>query len=197
MYYLVVDLEMTGPKPGYHDIIEIGAVLLNEEWHKVSTFGSLIYPQDAETMTTSAEAIHGISIDDLEDAPLLGAVLDDFEIWIRKSLRRDDFANLTDVMVCGQGILHDLNFLQYAYEEENKQWPFSKKVLDLISISYFGFTVLSNNGVTVPKTHGLNAVACYFGLSRSETEHDAVEDAVLTAACFQKFHELFLKLKIG
>jgi|APHig6443718053_1056840.scaffolds.fasta_scaffold07029_3 DNA polymerase-3 subunit epsilon len=197
MYYLVVDLEMTGPKPGYHDIIEIGAVLLNDDWGKMSTFGSLIYPQDVDTFTSSAEAIHGISLDDLEDAPLLGEVLDDFEMWIRKSLRRDEFSNLSDVMVCGQGILHDLNFLQYAYEEENKQWPFSKKVLDLISITYFGFKILSNNGVTVPKTHGLSAVAGYFGLARSENEHDAVEDAILTAACFQKFNELFSKFKLG
>jgi DNA polymerase III epsilon subunit-like protein len=44
MPYLVVDLEMSGPEPGYHEIIQIGAVLLNDNWVELGTFLTNVYP---------------------------------------------------------------------------------------------------------------------------------------------------------
>ena len=51
MPYLVVDLEMSGPEPGYHEIIQIGAVLLNDNWVELGTYLSNVYPENEEALT--------------------------------------------------------------------------------------------------------------------------------------------------
>ena len=60
MPYLVVDLEMSGPEPGYHEIIQIGAVLLNDNWVELGTFLTNVYPENEEAFTASAEKVHGL-----------------------------------------------------------------------------------------------------------------------------------------
>lgn len=45
MPYLIFDLEMSGPDVGYHDILQIGAVLADNQWNKLSEFESLFIPK--------------------------------------------------------------------------------------------------------------------------------------------------------
>lgn len=67
MPYLILDLEMSGTEAGFHDIIQIGAVLSDNEWNKIGEFESLVYPENEDAFSTGAEDIHGISIYDLEE----------------------------------------------------------------------------------------------------------------------------------
>jgi DNA polymerase III epsilon subunit-like protein len=68
MPYLILDLEMSGQEAGYHDIIQIGALLADNDWKVLSKFETLVYPDNEETFSSYSEKVHGISLEDLEDA---------------------------------------------------------------------------------------------------------------------------------
>ena len=197
MPYLILDLEMTGSEAGYHEIIQIGAVLASDNWTHLSEFESLVYPENKENISAAAEAVHGISVEDLEDAPQSFEMLENFEKWIRKTLKRQSHISLTDIVLCGQSVINDINFLKQDYDEQNIDWPFSFKLIDLMSISYLLYQIMDNNEVKRPKSYSLNAVAQHFSLHRKEGTHNALEDAKLTYECFKKYFEFAQKLKIS
>lgn len=180
MYYLIIDLEMSGTEAGYHDIIQIGAVLAGENWSQLGEFETLVYPDNEETFNSYAEAVHGISLQDLQEAPSSYEALEAFENWIRKTLRRRQGEPLTDVVICGQSVLNDVNFLEYKFDYLNLDWPFARRILDLVSLTMLFYNIFENNGRSRPKSYSLDAVAGMFGLRRSEATHNALEDARIT-----------------
>jgi DNA polymerase III subunit epsilon len=192
MPYLIFDLEMSGTEVGYHDIIQI----VDDNWSQISTFESLVYPNNEETFNQKVEEIHGISIFDLEEAPSSYEVLENFENWVRKSLRRSTSDRLIDVIVCGQSVINDVNFLKQKYDELNVKWPFSFKLVDLLSMSVLVFRVLENNKKPIPMSYSLKNVALYFGISRDETQHNALEDSIITYQCFKKYFEMMDQVKL-
>lgn len=195
MPYLVVDLEMSGPDPGYHEIIQLGAVLLNDNWVELGTFLTNAYPENEEAFTASAEKIHGLSYDDLKEAPMIYEVLEDFEKWIRKMLKRPN-GDLRDLVICGQSVIFDVNFLKFAYIGENLDWPFSNKLIDLHTIAFYTFKILEANGKPVPRSLSLKSISEWFGFKREGTTHNALEDSQLTMLCLQQFFQMAAKFKI-
>ncbi|MDI9859346.1 3'-5' exonuclease [Flectobacillus roseus] len=196
MPYLILDLEMSGQEAGYHDIIQIGALLADNDWKVLSKFETLVYPDNEETFSSYSEKVHGISLEDLEDAPSSYDALEDFEAWIRKTLRRDSHERLHDVVICGQSVINDINFLKATYDDLNIDWPFSFKLVDLMSISVLMFQVFENNKMATPKSYSLKSVADYFGIHRKDTTHNALEDADITFQCFKKYFELAKQAKL-
>lgn len=198
MPFLVLDLEMSGPEAGWHEIIQLGAVLFDDAWNECGQYLSNVYPENEESFSQSSEKVHGLSLDDLEDAPMCYEVLPEFETWIietlnlRKAHNRhlENAALLREVIICGQSVIYDIHFLKVAYREEKIKWGYSNKLLDLHTLSYFVFEVLKANGESVPRSLSLGAIAEYFGLKREEKTHNALEDALLTAACFKKVFSL-------
>ena len=71
MPYLIIDLEMSGSEFGFHDIIQIGAVLADDKLNSLGEFSSLVYPKNDAVFSEEAEEIHAISIFDLEEAELI------------------------------------------------------------------------------------------------------------------------------
>ena len=195
MPFLVFDLEMSGPDPGYHEIIQIGAVLLSDNWVELGTFISNVCPEDEEAFTEAAAKIHGLTWDELQEAPLIYEVIESFEAWIRKLLRRSS-GDLRDVITCGQSVIYDINFLKFAYRNENMDWPFSNTLIDLHTIAFFCFRILEANGKTTPRSHSLKSLSEWFGFKRDAGTHNALEDAELTMLCLKEFFELAARLKI-
>jgi DNA polymerase-3 subunit epsilon len=191
-----MDLEMTGPEPDYNEIIQIGAEIYDDEWNRKGEYLTNVYPENEDAFSGHSEDIHGISLDDLDEAPMMYDVLPEFEAWIRKSLNYPSDERLWKVIICGQSVINDINFLSYAYKKEKLKWPFSFQLIDLHTISYYGFMILQNNGQQTPKSLSLESVAKYFGLSRETETHNALEDAKLTAKCLIKFFDLTGELKI-
>ncbi|HEV7350414.1 3'-5' exonuclease [Telluribacter sp.] len=201
MPFLVLDIEMTGPEPGWNEIIQIGAELFDDHWKSLGTYLQNVYPENEEAFTAKSEEVHGLSMDDLEEAPMIYDVLPEFETWIQTRLGRKaspghSSANLTDVVICGQSVIYDINFLRFAYRQEKLKWPFSNKLIDLHTVSYLFFMILEKNGQSVPRALSLGAVARYFGFEREEETHNALEDAQLTARCFKEFFKLVEKVKL-
>lgn len=204
MKYLVLDLEMTGFEPGWHEIIQIGACLYDENWNELGRFLENVYPENEEAFSLSSQEVHGLTLEELEDAPMIYEVIPQFEEWILEKLglqgkfeERHKYARrLRNIMICGQGVINDINFLKFAYRQEKIDWEFSYRMLDLQSLSFFLFQTLEKNGIQTPKSFNLNAIASFFGFEREGKEHNALEDAVITAECFKKVMKYSEKLKI-
>lgn len=208
MAFLVLDLEMTGPEPDYNEIIQIGAVLFDDNWVEKGQYLTNVYPENKEAFSSSSEKIHNLSLAELEDAPMIYDVLPEMEEWICAQLgiripqgQLDRTPYLRDVIICGQSVINDINFLKEAYRYEKMKWPYSRVLLDLHTLSYFAFRVLKANAGTsasrkVPDRLSLTAIANYFGFAREDGFHNALEDAVLTAKCLKKVFALAEKMSI-
>lgn len=200
MEYLVIDLEMSGDDPSYHDIIEIGAVLYSEEWKEMGRYQSYVYPENEEAFSKPSAEVHGLSLEDLQDAPVLDDVLPAFEEWILslRNLKPDPFDNtrlLKHTMIAGLGIVNDFAFLRSAYGIINRRWPFSYRMLDMQSLTHTLFPVFREAGLNVPTRQSLTAIAAYFGQERETEDHSALEDAVLTGSCFRELMVMVKKLR--
>lgn len=194
MSFLVLDIEMTGPEPGWNEIIQIGAEFFDDNWRSLGTYLQNVYPENEEAFSVKSEEVHGLSLDDLEDAPMIYDVLPEFEKWIKKlNVGKPSLAN---VVICGQSVINDINFLRFAYRNEKMKWGFSNKQLDLHTVSYLFFQILEKNGKQVPRSLSLGSVASYFGFEREEETHNALEDARLTAKCFKEFFKLIDQVKL-
>ena len=208
MPFLVLDLEMTGPEPDYNEIIQIGAVLFDDNWVEKGQYLTNVYPENKEAFSSSSEKIHNLSLADLEDAPMIYDVLPELEEWIGTQLglrvpkgQLDRTPFLRDVIICGQSVINDINFLKEAYRYEKLKWPYSRVLLDLHTLGYFTFRVLRANAGSptdrkIPDRLSLTAIANYFGFAREDGFHNALEDAVLTAKCLKEVFKLGEKMKI-
>lgn len=209
MPYLVLDLEMTGPEPDYNEIIQIGAVLFDDNWIEKGQYLTNVYPENKEAFSSSSEKIHNLSLADLEDAPMIYDVLPELEEWICTQLglrvpkgQLDRTPFLRDVIICGQSVINDINFLKEAYRYEKLKWPYSRVLLDLHTLGYFTFRVLKANPGSpgdrkIPDRLSLTAIANYFGFAREDGFHNALEDAVLTAKCLKEVFKLGDKMRIA
>ncbi|MGB9637814.1 MAG: PolC-type DNA polymerase III [bacterium] len=181
--YLVLDLETTGTEVGYHEIIQIGAVLLDQDFNEISTFFSNVCPIYENRFSKDAQKIHHLSIIDLEDAPAIYELIPKFENWILQSLKLKSKKDLKQLVLVGQSVYFDIIFLQYAYKQNQIFYPFSHKILDLKILAFYYFSILKNNGIETPNSLSLESIANFFNLKRSSNIHNALEDAILTAKC--------------
>lgn len=188
MYYLIFDVETTGLEVGYHEIIQLGACLYDAKWNQISTFLTNIYPEHKDRFSIPASKVHELSIYDLDEAPQLHEALESFEGWVLQNIsggRQNGRSTLRNVMLCGQSVTTDINFLKTAYNQQHISWEFSYRVLDLFVLSNYFFSILKFNNISTPKSLSLGAVAEYFGFERETEVHNALEDAILTAKCLK------------
>jgi DNA polymerase III subunit epsilon len=200
MHYLVVDFEMSGDDPTWHEIIQVGAVLYSEDWRELGRYSSNVYPENEEAFSRPSEEIHGLSLEELKDAPMMNEILPEFEEWIVRKMGKqpdplDNSRFLKHIMLAGLGLVNDYAFFRAAYRYENRRWPFSYRMLDMQSITHSIFPVLRRAGVDAPTRQSLEAIAAFFGLEREGFDHNALEDAALTGRCFIKLMKLADKME--
>jgi DNA polymerase-3 subunit epsilon len=199
---IVLDLEMTGPEPGWNEIIQIGAIFTDGQFNELGSFSTLVFPENKESFSMLSGEIHGITQYDLQDAPMVHDALELFENWIlnclreKSGVRNPTRADLRKCVICGQSIMYDINFLRHAYKQVKLDYPFSNTTLDLHNLSYFLFKILEKNKIAVPKSRSLNAVAGFFGFERESDEHNALEDARITGQCMKAVLSYTSKLKL-
>ncbi|NVO21447.1 MAG: 3'-5' exonuclease [Bacteroidetes bacterium] len=185
-YYLVLDLEMTGPDPEWNEIVQIGAVLCSSNWKELGRFLTNVYPENKQAFSSASEKIHDLSLAELENAPILYDALESFEKWILKTLNITEFQKenvFRDVIISGQSVMYDINFLRAAYNKQKVKWCFSHTQLDLHTLSWFLFKILEENDFETPAKRSLDAISAFFELEREGNTHNALEDAILTKDC--------------
>lgn len=196
MKYLSLDLEMTGFEPGWHEIIQIGAVMLDENFEEIAEFETNVYPENEESFSSRSEQVHNLSMAELDDAPMLYEALEDFEKWVKKVNGYQGHRQMKEVAICGQSVINDINFLRFGYRKEKMNWPFSYQSVDLHNISFYFFKLLEENGKPVPKYRNLDAIGKFFGFEREGDHHNALEDARLTAWCLREIFDYIPKFQI-
>lgn len=93
--HVVIDLEFTPIPKSYtaqrevvrHEIIQIGAVMLDSNYRKISTFSTYIRPVFADKIKPSVTRLTGITDLDLVNAPALGEAMDKLVAWIDSDKR--------------------------------------------------------------------------------------------------------------
>lgn len=181
MHYVVIDLEWNQPlshmssayrKVGdrlIFELIQIGAVKLDEKRRLVGSFSCLVTPEHYLKLHPRIRRITGITQEDLADAPRFLEALDEFVRWCG-----EDCVLLTwgsdDVSVFQQ----NLDF----FKAEHKLPPF-------YDLQRLYVALLEDN----KEKKGLQAALAHFGIVPTDEHpfHNAVDDAYYTALVFQRF----------
>lgn len=91
MKHIVIDLEMNALDKKYKDekiicgreIIQIGAVLLDEQYQEIGYFNTLVKPQYNERIERKFEKLTGITTEKVQNAPVFAEAMEQFFSWCR------------------------------------------------------------------------------------------------------------------
>jgi DNA polymerase III epsilon subunit-like protein len=79
---VAIDIETTGVRPGFHDIIQIAIVPLDNSLKPIGTpFYTNIKPDHPERTEVQALVINGLTLEELNDAPGKERVADELAEW--------------------------------------------------------------------------------------------------------------------
>lgn len=89
MVHIVVDLEMNWldfkyeneRKISTNEVMEIGAIAMNEKFEKIGVFKMYVKPQLNEKVVKKVEKLTGITMDKLQDSPVFADAFDAFIKW--------------------------------------------------------------------------------------------------------------------
>lgn len=157
--FCIVDIEANGSKPTLNQIIEIGAVMI-ENGKEVAEFSSLA---KTDILPDSIEQLTGITLAELQNAPSLTSVLEAFRLFIK------------DAVFVAHNVNFDYYFISYSLEQAGFG-PLLNRRLDTID--------LARKCIEAPK-YGLGALTDYLGIG-FENHHRALYDARATAQVFFK-----------
>lgn len=178
---LIFDVETTGANPRVHQIVALGALLLDgatlEETRSMST---LVQSTRSafEQADPRALAIHGLTFDRLTSAPSPVDVVTKF---------LNTFG--VDFYFCGWNICFDTQFLTALFQEAGRYQDFETfrfHKLDLWSLLEFAFVL----GLIPSQPDSLSAVCNLFEIKRAAL-HDALEDARISAEILRRVLQLF------
>lgn len=157
---ICLDLETTDLDSNLGSIIQIGAVIVNQEFklEKNNEFDIYIKPL-TKHRNFEAMKVNNISEDTLQSAIELNDALELFENFCRKNK-----------YLAAWGNYFDIPFLQKQYKKINRSWPFSHVSIDLKSIATWE---LAKQNIT---TTGLEKTASKMNLTFETNAHHALSD---------------------
>lgn len=169
--YIVIDIETTGLNLNDNEIIEIGALKVSNN-EIVDKFSSLVKPKKFAVIDGEKKYIDdfimqltGISNDDLNSAPGIKNVLEEFLDFIGKDI------------LAGHNIdCFDLNFLYDAFQH-NLNYTLDNDYVDSIKISRKLFPNFPN--------HKLKTLCNEFNIKHTPT-HRAIQDCKSTFYCLNE-----------
>jgi len=180
MNIVVVDLEMctvskekmdSGVKIGA-EIIEIGAVKLNDKYEQISEYRSFVSPEIGE-LTEYITDLTGIEQSDIKDAPKFKEALDEFLDWIgEEDFKIYAWSNSDYHQVKSEAKYKQIDDECYKYILDKKNWVDYQKVFS-------------------KRIHYKTAVALSDAVKMAEIKnfgryHDGLDDAKNTALLISK-----------
>lgn len=167
--YCVVDIETTGLKPEYAEIIELGAVMY-ERGRETARFSRLIKPHirqpEGAYVSSFIENLTGINDEMLKNAPYIEEVLPEFEEF------------LGGTVIMGYNVSFDVNFI-YDNFVKHLGKPLKNDFVDVLRL-------VRKVCRDMPR-HSLANMTAYYGIEHKDA-HRAVADCIAT-------HECYLNLK--
>ena len=177
--YVIVDFEMCSVPKGEkrerykwrNEIIQIGAVLVNEELKIVDSFSSFVKPQFG-VIDGFIEKLTGIKKADTENAPIFCDALDEFIGWIPEGAVPVAWSN------------NDEKQIRRECEEKGIENPRLSELLEV----WTDCQVMFGDKMDCGKCYKLTDALSIAGIVYDEGIHNALVDAKNTA-------ELFIKMK--
>lgn len=177
MYYIIMDLEWNNAyvhrsKSFMNEIIEVGAVMLDDKLNSVSEFSSFVKSRIGKKIRSNIKRLTHISNDDMRSGEPFETVMQRFNDWI------GDRENV--ILTWGNSDIRVIieNFRMLAGKENV---PFLSNYTDVQR--YFQI----KKGIPTEKQLGLFNAAEEVGMDPdSFSHHRALDDSLLTAECFRR-----------
>jgi len=177
MNYVILDIEWNGsyiPKLGgyFNEIIEIGAVMVDDSLHVVSEWSAVIRPVVSRKLTALVRNLTGIEDEDLTDGVSFGEALSDLRLWINDPNAVIMTWSTTDLLVI-------LENCRYFFQEQ--RIPFMAYYADLQA--YCQARLELGNAQQL----GLENACGLLEIEEDElSHHRALDDSKLSARVFAK-----------
>ncbi len=177
MHYIILDLEWNNTyarhiKGFFNEIIEIGAVMLDDNLREIDEFSCFINAQVGKKLRSNIKRLTHITNDDIKGGIVFTKAMSKFRDWIGSS------ENV--VLTWGDGDIRVL-IENFKYLNGIDTIPFLTNYVDVQSYV--------QNILGISKSHqlGLSPAAEELGINESDfSHHRALDDSKLTAECFRK-----------
>ena len=178
MKHVVVDLEMNALDKRFvkekqicgREIIQIGAILLDDQYKEIGSFSTLVKPQYNERVEPYFEQLTGISTEMVQDAPVFQEAIKQFFDWCRNQkddIRIYQWSESDYEQILAEAELKGVALVSTDWELLQKFENLQKEYGDKLG---------------VVKEVSLKDAVMYAGLDFTGHEHDALDDAKNTAA---------------
>lgn len=180
MQYIVIDLEWNGSYSkkahGYfNEIIEVGAVRVDEQMRLVDTFHATIKPVVSKKLSTIVTDLTNITAEELEDGTTFTAMIRQLARWIGDEPAAILTWSTTDLLVLMENC---------RYFTGRQEIPFLRNYMD------FQVYAQQRMGVETSQQLGLAKAGEILGIPEDNMSlHRALDDSKLTAAILQKVYD--------
>lgn len=180
MQYIVIDLEWNGSYSkkahGYfNEIIEVGAVKVDEQMRIVDTFRAAIKPVVSKKLSSIVTDLTNITAEELEDGTTFVGMMRQLSRWMGDEPSAVLTWSTTDLLV----LMENCRFFTGRQEI-----PFLKNYMD------FQVYAQQRMGVETSQQLGLARAGEMLGIPEDNMSlHRALDDSKLTAAILQKVYE--------
>lgn len=181
---LIIDVESTGVDLQKHELIELGAVLLDKKTLKEKrSFESLIKPKYWSRRDPEAMAVNNITWQQLKTAPSQSAVIKKFQ---------NTFG--TKVALANYGTILDTAMLRKAYRESKLKYQFDYHIFDIWPLC-FTYMAKKKKLTNRKKFSGfsLEEIATDLKVKIPTDRHTALADCRMEAEVLRK---LLRKIKV-
>lgn len=177
MKYCIIDLEATcwergDPDKQPHEIIEIGAVILDENYNPIKEFDIFVKPLDNSTLTEYCKSLTSITQKDVDSAPTLSVAISQLKEWL---------GNTDDVIFCSWGYFDKEQLLKDC-KRNMVDYPFNE---DHINVKVKFSKVMKRT-----RKMGLQKALRILGIQFEGTPHRGGDDARMIAKVFKIIMEM-------
>jgi len=187
-----VDIETTGKVAGYHEIVQIAIVPLDEDYNPlphVLPFYTNIKPKHPDRMGREAQDVHGLDITELQQtAPSQEKAADMFFDWY-------DNLNIPlyhHIVPLAHNWPFEFSFIQQWLGYETMNNMFHGMARDSIRLALSINDWCHLHGEKMPFKHvSLSYLCDFFKIERIGTAHDALSDALACATLYRTLLQRF------
>ena len=185
--FIIIDTETGGFDPAKNALLSVAAVdsMDNE------AFTAIIRPNPEWVCEPDALAKNGFTLEFLEkNGRPERDVMQDFALWL--GARRFS-------VLAGCNVAFDRDFLRAAFVRCDLTWPMGKMV-DLQAAAWLAYEVGALSlpvGKDGQPRLSLDHIGTALGFNRSGKTHNALEDALMTLACFNRLRRRVEMAPIG
>ena len=178
MKHIVIDLEMNTIAQQYmkereisrNEVIQIGAILLDDQYQEIGSFSTLVKPQYNEQIVRKIEKLTGISTEMVQIAPVFADAFAEFLSWCH---------SFNDDIQIYQWSESD--YEQLANEIKLKKISLNAADAALL-LGFQNFQKEYGDKLGLSRAVSLKDAIMYAGIDFSGRQHDALADAKNTAA---------------